>query len=141
MTMSRKDNFKGKDGTNGFDKRPGDAAKYGGRKPSIKTQLQKVLDSDGTFTIKAKRVIEVKKNGDVVIEVPKAEMIALKLTDWVINGKGSESIRAINMMIEHLEGKAKQEHVIEIENNEVDISKMSPELLGQIASFITSQSK
>lgn len=134
------ENFKGKRNSNGFDKRPEDA-KRGGRKPGIKSQLQKIVDSNGSFTIKAKNVIEIKENGDVVIKVPTAESIAMKLSQWAIDGKGNHSIRAINMMIEHLEGKAKQEHIIEIESNEIDISKMSPKLLGLIAEFITSQTE
>jgi len=69
-------------GSNGFDKRPEDARK-GGRKPSIKRQLEKIAVGDGWVEY-AKEDVEI--IGDRIrIKMPKQDALALKLWEWAMS--------------------------------------------------------
>lgn len=80
----------------------------GGRKPSIKKQLFELLESGGQLLIKAKDVVSTNDVGDVIIKVPTQMQIAMKLKQWAMSKKGNDSIKAIQMIMEQVDGKPKQ---------------------------------
>lgn len=99
--------------TNGFDKRPEDAKK-GGRKPSIKNQLKDLLKADGQVTIPAKQVIRINDDGSVLMKLPTEMQLAMKLNSIAMSGKNANTLKAIQMIMEQIDGKADQN--IKIEN-------------------------
>ena len=100
-------NFGNKANTNGFDKRPEDTIK-GGRKPSIKKQLQELLQANGEITIPKKNVIRVYKNGNVKLKLPTEMQLAMKLNSWALSQRGTDSIKALQLIMEQIDGKGTQ---------------------------------
>lgn len=96
-----------KAGSNGFDKRPKDRVK-GGRKPSIRKSIVKLMNKDGFMEIPAKQVHLVKEDGSVVVKIPTDQQLALKLTNMAMSGRGNEAINAIKLLREDVDGKAVQ---------------------------------
>ncbi|WP_435134258.1 hypothetical protein [Formosa sp. A9] len=101
------DNFGDKVNTNGFDKRPEDTNK-GGRKPSIKNQMIELLESNGEMIIQPENVIKIEDNGSVRIKIATEMQLAMKLNDWAMSKKGSDSLKALQIILETIDGKAKQ---------------------------------
>jgi len=81
----------------------------GGRKPSIRKQLSELLEKDGKITIPAKQIAKVNDDGSVTIVLPTQMQMAMKLVSWAMQNKGSESLKAIQMIMEQIDGKPKQE--------------------------------
>ena len=81
----------------------------GGRKPSIRKQLSELLEKDGQITIPAKQIAKVNDDGGVTIILPTQMQMAMKLVSWAMQNKGSESLKAIQMIMEQIDGKPKQE--------------------------------
>ena len=81
----------------------------GGRKPSIKNQLNALLNQNGKLTIPKKQVIKINKDGSVVVALPTQTMLAMKLNEWAIGKSAKDSIKAIQMIMEQIDGKPKQE--------------------------------
>jgi len=101
------ENLGDKANTNGFDKNP-DNAKLGGRKPSIKKQIIELMTAEGAYMIEKKNVIKVYKNGNVKVKIPTQMQIAMKLNEWAMSKKGNDSIRAIQLIMDHIDGKGVQ---------------------------------
>ena len=99
-------NFGDKINTNGFDKRPKDAAN-GGRPVSIKKEMINLLGKDGRVTIPSSQVLQVKDDGSVVLRLPTQQQLAMKLIS-IAMGSGNQSIRALLAMIDHVDGRAVQ---------------------------------
>lgn len=95
------------DRTAGFEKHPENINKKG-RPPSIRNQLKEILLMDGSLKIKKEHVKKINDDGSVEIIMPKKDMVAMKLMQWALSNKGNDSIRAIQLVIEHLEGKPAQ---------------------------------
>lgn len=91
----------------------------GGRKPSIRKQLEEVINDNGTYTIDAKDVLKINEDGSVVIRGASAEQMARKLVDWAMSNKGTDSLKAIQMVMEQLDGKPKQTIEQETKNEKV----------------------
>ena len=81
----------------------------GGRKPSIRKQLSELLEKDGQITIPAKQIAKLNDDGGVTIILPTQMQMAMKLVSWAMQNKGSESLKAIQMIMEQIDGKPKQE--------------------------------
>ena len=81
----------------------------GGRKPSIKRQLKELLEADGKIKIDAKQVISINEDGSVVIKLPTEMQLAMKLKQWALSKRGGDSLKAIQMIMEQVDGKPKQE--------------------------------
>lgn len=81
----------------------------GGRDPSIRKQLKQLLKEDGAITIPATQVISTAEDGAVTIKLPKEVQLAMKLMSWAMSKKGVNSIKAIQMIMEQIDGKPKQE--------------------------------
>ena len=97
----------GVDNTNGFQKNP-ENINRNGRPVSIKAQLKDILESEGNLTIQANQVIQIKDNGDVVIKVPTQMQMAMKLSSWAMSKKGNDSLKALQMIMEQIDGKPTQ---------------------------------
>jgi len=106
--MAKENNFGDKINSNGFDKRPEDATK-GGRKPSIRKQLEEMIGDNGNYTIAADQVLKVNDDGSVLVDIPTANKLTLKLLQWADSNKGNESLKALQMIMEQIDGKPKQE--------------------------------
>lgn len=81
----------------------------GGRKPSIRKQLAELMERDGKITIPAKQIVKVNDDGSVTMVLPTQMQLAMKLTSWAMSNKGGDSIKSIQMIMEHMDGKPKQE--------------------------------
>lgn len=95
-----------------------------GRKISIRNQLKSLLEEDGEIRIDPRQVISVNDDGSVVIKLPKQEMLAMKLYQWALSKKGNDSIKAIQMIMEQIDGKPKQ-------RMDVTYDRMTPEQRAQ----------
>ena len=80
----------------------------GGSRGSIKKQLRDALSSDGTVTFKPDQIKETLEDGSVVIQLTTSEEMAHRLIDWAMCNKGSDSLKAIQMIMEQVDGKPKQ---------------------------------
>lgn len=95
------------DRTGGFDKNPQNINKKG-PPISIRKQLREILTMDGTLKIKPEHVKKIHDDGSVDILMPKKDMIAMKLMQWAMSSKEGASVRSIQLIMEHLEGKPHQ---------------------------------
>lgn len=93
--------------TQGFDKNPQNINRKG-RPPSIRRQLKEMLESDGKLTFPKKDVIRINKGGSVVVKVPTEFMMAQQLTKWAMSKKGADSLKALQMIMEQIDGKPTQ---------------------------------
>ena len=101
------ENFGNKINSSGLDKNP-ENINRNGRPVSIKAQLKDILESEGNLTIQANQVIQIKDNGDVVIKVPTQMQMAMKLSSWAMSKKGNDSLKALQMIMEQIDGKPTQ---------------------------------
>ena len=81
----------------------------GGRKPSIRKQLAELMKQDGKITIPAKQIVKVNDDGSVTMVLPTQMQLAMKLTSWAMSSKGGDSIKSIQMIMEQMDGKPRQE--------------------------------
>lgn len=81
----------------------------GGRKPSIRKQLVELMEQDGKITIPSKQIVTVNDDGSVTMILPTQMQLAMKLTSWAMSSKGGDSIKSIQMIMEQMDGKPKQE--------------------------------
>ncbi len=100
-------NIKPGDNTNGFQKNPQNINRNG-QPPSIKRQLKELMKADGVLIIPKEEVISVNEDGSVSIEVSSQMMLAIKLERWAASGDGSYSLKAIQMIMEQIDGKPHQ---------------------------------
>jgi len=91
-----------------FDKMPQNINKEG-RPVSIRNQLKDLLQSEGNITIPANQVIKINEDGSVLMKVPTQMQMAMKLSSWAMSKKGNDSLKAIQMIMEQIDGKPKQE--------------------------------
>jgi hypothetical protein len=80
--------------------------KNNGRKPSIKKQLYELLEKDGKFIVSSKNVIKIEDCGDVIVKIPTEMQLALKLFKIAMEGKSHTTLKAIQMIIEQIDGKS-----------------------------------
>lgn len=88
-----------------------------GRKPSIRKQLQELLDNDGEVIVSAKDVIKINDNGDVVIKIPTEMKLAMKLFKMATKGNNHTTLKAMQMIMEQIDGKPKQSMDIQSSDN------------------------
>lgn len=100
----------GKDKSVGVSTRfPHNDPTKGGRRPSIRNQLKELLEKDGKVKINAKQVISIEGDGSVIIKLPTEMQLAMKLQQWALSKRGNDSIKAIQMIMEQIDGKPLQE--------------------------------
>ena len=123
--------------SNGFDKRPEDATK-GGRKPSIRKQLIEMVGDNGTYTIAAEQILSINKDGSVDVDIPTSERLVLKLMEWVDSDKGNNSLKALQMIIEQIDGKPKQE--VDVSGSlDGEVKRLTPEERKQFNDVLESE--
>jgi len=118
------DNFGDKINTNGLDKNKGNINREG-RPVSIRGQIKELLEDDGQLTIPASQIVTTKEDGSVVVKVPTQTQIALKLQWWAMSKKGNDSLKAIQMIMEQVDGKPMQEIKQENTHKSLDIQIIS----------------
>lgn len=104
--MGKEKNFGDKINSAGFDKNPENINKEG-RPISIRTTLREMLGKKGEYFISKEQIIKISDEG-VLVSVPDDAMIVLKLMEWAGSKKGYDSLKAIQMIIEHIDGKPNQ---------------------------------
>lgn len=85
------------------------------RSPSIKKQLKELALHDGKITYSSSDVIEVHDDGSVTVAVSTEEMIANKLYQMANDGKPSDSLKAIQLIMNYIDGKPKE--TLELNDN------------------------
>lgn len=100
------ENFGDKRNTNGFDQNPENINKEG-RPISIRQTLRELLEKKGEFFIPKSQIITINDDG-VLVSIPDDMKIALTLQKWAVSKKGYDSLKAIQMIIEHIDGKPNQ---------------------------------
>ena len=94
--------------TNGFDKNKNNINKEG-RPVSIRNQIKDLLENEGNLTIPPSQIVNINEDGSVTVKVPTQTQIALKLQGWAMSKKGNDSLKAIQMIMEQVDGKPLQE--------------------------------
>ena len=118
--MAKIDNLKGKG-----VKFPQQDPTKGGRPVSIRNQLKDLLEAEGNVIMPSNQVVKINEDGSVVLKLPTQMQLAMKLSSWAMSKKGNDSLKAIQMIMEQIDGKPKQE----IDNN--NTHKLEP-LLFQV---------
>lgn len=95
--------------TAGFKQNPQNIAK---RKPSIRTALKNILEGFGTMAI-PKAAIQREDDENIYVKVPNETQLALKLMNTAMNRGGHVSLKAIEMIIESVDGKITTEQDVE----------------------------
>ena len=103
--MPKSDGYKNLEG-NGFDKHPERINKKG-RPPTLKASLRKLLEKDGSVVFEKKDVISINEDGSVEVKVPERDALMFRLIK-IAHSRASNNVRAIQMIMEHLEGKPTQ---------------------------------
>lgn len=109
--------------TNGFKQNP-ENINPNGRPMSIKNQLQELLNNQEGIVIKKDQIIEQLEGGDIMITMPTKKMVAMKLLEWVRSDKGANSLKALQIVIEQIDGKPKQE-VEQTNSNNYNLHKLT----------------
>mgnify|MGYP003652141045 CR=1 FL=1 len=107
--------------TNGFDKNKQNINRDG-RPVSIRNQIKELLENEGNLTIQTNQIIKTNEDGSVVVKVPTQTQIALKLQGWAMSKKGNDSLKAIQMIMEQIDGKPLQEVHQETTYKSLDIN-------------------
>lgn len=102
--MGKEQNFGTMINTNGLDKNP-DNINKDGRPTSIRTELKELLQANGTITFDKGSIQSINDDGSVTLKVAESQSLALKLIDWAMSKKGNESIKAIQMIMDQVDGK------------------------------------
>ena len=116
-------NIKGSDNTAGFQVNPQNINKKG-PPISIRAQIREILAMDGRMKIKEEHVLKIHADGSVDILMPKKDMVAMKVMQLAMSGSGATTIRALQLILEHLEGKPHQSTSVDINQpiNEIILS-------------------
>ena len=101
------ENFGDKINTNGLDKNPQNINKKG-QPVSIRAQLKDLLEAEGNITMPRSQVVKINEDGSVVLKLPTQMQLAMKLSSWAMSKKGNDSLKAIQMIMETIDGKPSQ---------------------------------
>ena len=104
--------LKGNEFGAGFDINPQNINRTG-QNISIRKQIRELLADDGKMVIEAKQVKKINDDGSVEIVLPTQMAVAMKLFHWAMSNKEGASTKAIQMIMEHIDGKAHQSMSIE----------------------------
>lgn len=103
----KEENFGDKKNSNGFKDNP-ENINTKGRPISIRATLREILGKKGKLFIPKEQIIHYDKKKGVTISVPDEMHLALKLKEWAFSTKGYDSLKAIQMIMEHIDGKPSQ---------------------------------
>lgn len=105
--MEKIERFGEKRNSNGFDKNP-ENINQNGRPVSIRGQLKNMLNSDGAITISKEQIKSINEDGSITINLPTQDHLAMKLLSWSLSEKGNDSLKAIQMIMDQIDGKMTQ---------------------------------
>lgn len=117
MAKKKKGGYKNIDPHGGVKFGQGQDPTRGGRRPSIRTQIKDLLQAEGDLTIPANQIKKINQDGSVVMKVPTEMQIAMKLQSWAMSRRGSDSLKAIQMIMEQVDGKPDQK--IDVTSNDL----------------------
>lgn len=80
----------------------------GGRPISIRAQLKDLLEAEGNVTMPANQVVKINDDGSVILKLPTQMQLAMKLSSWAMSKRGNDSLKAIQMIMDSIDGKAVQ---------------------------------
>jgi len=80
----------------------------GGCTVSIRQQLKDLLEAEGNVTIPANQVVSINDDGSVTLKLPTQMQLSMKLYSWAMSKKGNDSLKAIQMIMEQIDGKPDQ---------------------------------
>ncbi len=100
-------NIRGIDNTNGLQFNPQNINRKGAP-PSIKNQLKNLLETKGKLKIPKESIISIEKDGSVIIKIPTELQLAMKLKQIATTGHTNQTLKAIQMIMEQIDGKPKQ---------------------------------
>lgn len=98
----------------GFDNNPQNINRNG-RPVSIRNQLKDLLEAEGNVTMPANQVVKVNEDGSVILKLPTQMQLAMKLSSWAMSKKGNDSLKAIQMIMEQVDGKPDQKVTMQTE--------------------------
>jgi len=113
MTKGKTNNgqplFKGNESAKGqgFKENPQNINKKG-RTVSIRKQLKELLATKGKLKIPKENIISIEEDGSVIIKMPTEMQLAMKLKQIAMSGKNNNTLKAIQMIMEQIDGKPKQ---------------------------------
>ena len=81
-----------------------------------------MLENEGKLTIPPSQIVSINEDGSVTVKVPTQTQIALKLQGWAMSKKGNDSLKAIQMIMEQIDGKPLQEVHQETTYKSLDIN-------------------
>ena len=93
--------------SNGFSANPQNINREG-RTVSIRQQLKDLLEAEGNVTMPANQVVSINDDGSVTLKLPTQMQLAMKLSSWAMSKKGNDSLKAIQMIMEQIDGKPDQ---------------------------------
>lgn len=131
--MKKEGRFGKKINSNGLNKNP-ENINTKGRPISIKGQLKNLLESDGAIIVPKEQIKSINEDGSVTVDLPTQDHLAMKLLSWSVSDKGNNSLKAIQMVMEQIDGKPNQkiEQEITEAKPELDFSVLSDEELEQL---------
>jgi len=109
--------------TNGFKENPQNINKKG-RPVSIREQLKDLLATQGKLKIPKEQIISIEPSGDIIIKMPTEMQLAMKLKQIAMSGKGANTLRAIQMIMEQIDGKPDQN--IKVDDKRKSINELFP---------------
>lgn len=104
------------------------AGRKGGKAVSIRRQLKDLLDKDGLLVIPAAQIIETKKDGSVLVNLPTQDKVAMQVIRWAMSGDFRASLPALKMLIEQIDGKPMQEHQISTKERQLTEAEEAEEI-------------
>ena len=108
--------------TNGFDKNPQNINKDG-RPPSLKKKILELIQKDGSIKFKKEQVKKIHDDGSVSIMLPTSDALMIKL----ISMAGSGNIKALQILLEYVDGKGQQS----IEISQTELPKLKVITIGK----------
>lgn len=108
---------------------PNQNPRLGGRPISIRNQLKDLLEAEGQVTMPANQVLKINEDGSVILKLPTQMQLAMKLSSWAMSKKGNDSLKAIQMIMDSIDGKAVQP--IDMEGSMV-ITQVAPQIIQSI---------
>ena len=99
-----------------------------------KIELRNLLSVDGEIEIKAQNVIHINKDGSVTVKIPTSESLVLKLLQIASSGKNTNTLKAIQMIFDRLDGRPRQTMEFEVtEIRPMETIRRDPKTYGSVS--------
>ena len=111
--------------SNGFAKNPENINRKG-RGTSIRKRLKEMVGNESGVFFPKEKIIEINEDG-VIIDLPSDEALAARLIQ-IATGKSKDSLQALKLLMEQVDGKPQQTRTIKYEFN---LDNFDPSLLNE----------